>query len=56
MQNFRPEFVNQRFLSAFPQIVIDKFPKQVKASAEEEIPTKLQRLKKYLKNIFLRHQ
>jgi hypothetical protein len=54
MQNFRPEFVNQRFLSAFPEKVINRFTEKVNPHSEEEIPTRLQRLKRFVKKIFSR--
>ena len=56
MQDFKPEFVNQRFLCAFPPRVIDKLPQEPQVIVEKEYLSRLQRAKIYLKKVFTRKE
>lgn len=54
MSDNRAEFVNQRFLCNFSKHIMNKIPDQPDTEVRKEAPSRLTRIKQYLKKKFSR--
>ena len=54
MQDFRAEFINDRYLYNIAKNLMDKIPK-VEVPGKQETPSKLTRFKIWLKKCFKQH-